>query len=332
MADFVMDYKQTKLQGRGLQIIPEPEIPVAAGMDLFDETLEKVRRLFEPEAKQRNLRPPKAMLLWGIPGTGKSLGAALAAKKIGATLVACDWNGLLANTVRESLANLEYVFRFLSEIGNAVFFIDEFEKAFTGWDSGAESGVMAKMAGRLLTWMQNHTEPVVMVATINRLEMLPAEMIRRFEIVHFFGLPHAGALYEVFQVHLGRYFPTYSFTEDEWRIILREYKGCTPAEIGVAVRHVANEIYCAGREATVTLYDLVRERQNFKPASATQAISNQMAAISQHADFAKPVTSKDISVFARPSRMIFQTKESLSVPPLPLLVRVNRPPAPAEDI
>lgn len=332
MADFVMDYKQTKLQGRGLQIIPEPEIPIAAGMDLFDETLERVRRLFEPEAKQRNLRPPKAMLLWGIPGTGKSLGAALAAKKIGATLVACDWNGLLANTVRESLANLEYVFRFLSEIGNAVFFIDEFEKAFTGWDSGAESGVMAKMAGRLLTWMQNHTEPVVMVATINRLEMLPAEMIRRFEIVHFFGLPHAGALYEVFQVHLGRYFPTYSFTEDEWRIVLREYKGCTPAEIGVAVRHVANEIYCAGREATVTLYDLVRERQNFKPASATQAISNQMAAISQHADFAKPVTSKDISVFARPSRMIFQTKESLSVPPLPLLVRVNRPPAPAEDI
>lgn len=335
MAEFVMEYKRQKLQGRGLQIIPDPEVSLAAGIDLFDETLEKMRKLFEPEAKQRHLRPPKAMLLWGIPGTGKSLGAALAAKKIGATLVACDWNGLLASTVRESLANLEYVFKFLSQIGNAIFFIDEFEKAFAGWNSGSESGVMAKMAGRLLTWMQNHTEPVTMVATINRLEMLPAEIVRRFEIIHFFDLPHAGALYEVFQVHLSRYFPTYSFSEDEWRIVLREYKGCTPAEIAVAVRHVADEIYCAGREPIVTLQDLILERQNFKPASATQIISNQMAAIAQHADFAKPVSSPDTSVFARPGRLMFQTKKGSPSPPpqqTHSAIRVSRLPAPVEDI
>lgn len=331
MADFVTQYKRDKLQGRGLQIIPEPEVPVAAGMDLLDETLERVRKLFEPEATVRNLRPPKAMLLWGIPGTGKSLGAALAAKKIGATLVACDWSGLVASTVSESLANLEYVFKFLGEIGNAIFFIDEFEKAFAGWDSGAEGGTMAKMAGRLLTWMQNHTEPVMMVATINRLEMLPPEMIRRFEIVHFFGLPHAGALYEIFQVHLQRYFQNYSFTEDEWRILLREYSGCTPAEIGVAVRHVADNIYCSGREATVTVQDLLGERNNFKPASATQVISNQMAAIALNADFALPVSSPDTSVFARPSRMMFQALDNPSTKSKPT-VRVNRPPAAVEDI
>lgn len=331
MAEQVMRYKQRKLQGRGLQIVPEPEVPVAAGLDLFDATLERVRLLFEPEARQRNLRPPKAMLLWGIPGTGKSLGAALAAKKIGATLVACDWSGLVAGTVRESLANLEYVFKFLDEIGNAIFFIDEFEKAFAGWDSSAEGGVMAKMAGRLLTWMQNHQEPVMMVATINRLEMLPAEMIRRFEIVHFFDLPHAGALYEVFQVHLAHYFPKYTFTEDEWRVILRAYKGCTPAEIGVAVRHVADAIYCAGREPAVTLLDLLREADSFKPASATQVISNQMAAIAQHADFAKPVSSPDNSVFARPLQLLFQEKHS-PANQRQHEFRVNRPPARVEDI
>jgi SpoVK/Ycf46/Vps4 family AAA+-type ATPase len=46
--------------------------------------------LLKPEAKNHNLSFPKGMILWGPPGTGKSLSAKLAAKKMGVPMVAAD--------------------------------------------------------------------------------------------------------------------------------------------------------------------------------------------------------------------------------------------------
>jgi hypothetical protein len=334
LAQQILEYKRDKLRGRGINLLPKPDVAVAAGMELLDETLEKIRLLLQPEAESRNLRSPRALLLWGIPGSGKSLAAKLSAQRIGATLISCDWNGLLGATVRESMDNLDYLLRFCSEIGTAILFFDEFEKAFSGWRSDAEGGVLGKLAGRLLSWMQDHVEPVVMIATINHLDMLPAEMIRRFDYIHFFGMPHAGALYEVFNVHLQKYF-RYEFTELQWRILLREYRGCTPDEVGKAVHRVAHKIYFRDMNAgefcpelpTVTLEDLVAERQEFTPASNQQSISDQLAAILNKARYAKPVAGKDTSIFASPAQKLLGMDENARVQSVvpPRITRRIRP-------
>lgn len=317
LTEFVMNYKTHKLSGHGVTLLPAPDVQYAGGLDLFYETLDKIRWLLQPEAEQRNLRPPRAVLLWGIPGTGKSLVAKLAAKQIGATLVACDWNKLVGNTIRESMANLDYLLNFVGRIGTAILFFDEFEKAFLGWDSQVEGGVSGKLTGRLLSWMQEHTEPVIMFATINRLEMLPAELIRRFDYIHFFGMPHDGAMYEIFELHLAKYFQ-YNFTESEWRILLREYRGCSPDEIGKAVKRVADKVYFEEMKSgrfngaslpRVDLSDLMAERQEFMPATEQRDISNQIAAILNKADYAKPVSSRDQSIFARPSQTLMGIDE-----------------------
>jgi hypothetical protein len=305
IAQTILDYKQEKLRGRGINLLPKADVPVAAGLEELDATLDKIRFLLQPEAEQRNLRPPKAVLLWGIPGSGKSLAAKLAAQRIGATLVACDWNSLIGATVRESMGNLNELIRYVSEIGTTILFFDEFEKAFAGWRSDTEGGVLGKLAGRLLTWMQDHTEPVIMFATINHLEMLPAEMIRRFDYIHFFGLPQAGALYQVFNVHLTQYF-RYTFTELEWRMLLREYRGCTPDEVGKAIQRVAHQRYFddmaqaqMSAELPIVIVDeLVMERQQFTPAAAQKETSDQIVGILNRAHYAKPAAGIDTSIFA----------------------------------
>ena len=307
IADYVLAYKQHKLRGRGITLLPEPDVQVAAGMDLLDETMEQIRILLQPEAEERNLRPPKSVLLWGIPGTGKSLAAKLAARRIGGTLVACDWNGLIDDSLKRSIDNLNYLIRFVSNIGVCVLFFDEFEKAFSGWDSSAEGGIQGKLAGKLLSWMNDHVEPVVMMATINHVQMLPAEMLRRFEIIHFFGMPHLGALYAVFNVHLQRYFSRYDFSESEWRVLLREYRGCTPAEVMKAIKQVAAKRFFQdmqtgslqpGRLPSVTVQELIAERKHFTPVSLQRDISEQIAGILNRADNAKPVSGPDRSIFA----------------------------------
>ena len=318
IAEMILTYKRDKLRGRGITLLPEPDVPMAAGMDLLDETLEQIRLLLQPEAELRGLRPPKAVLLWGIPGTGKSLAAKLAAKRIGGTLIAADWNGLVGDTVAESMRNIDYLLQFIKEIGNGILFFDEFEKAFAGWDSGAEGGQLAKLAGRLLSWMNDHTEPVVMFAAINHLDMLPPEMVRRFEVIHFFGMSHAGALHDIFEVHLKKYFE-YDFAIEDWYLLLREYRGCTPAEVMKAVLQVAGRRYVrdlrAGRfspaKPRLSLEELIEERQNFVPDSAKRDVSNQIAGILNKASYAMPVQGEDTSIFAQSPQRLMGIDERL---------------------
>ncbi|MGB3652836.1 MAG: AAA family ATPase [Rivularia sp. (in: cyanobacteria)] len=92
-----------------------------------------------------------------------------------------------------------------------VLYFDDFEKGFAGFDSDSDGGVSRQLAGKLLTWMQERTSQVLVMATVNRLEFLPPELIRRFDEIIFVDLPHAGARYEIFKLHLAGGFPRAGF-------------------------------------------------------------------------------------------------------------------------
>jgi SpoVK/Ycf46/Vps4 family AAA+-type ATPase len=259
-------------------------------------------------------------LLWGLPGTGKSLTAKMLSQILKVPLISCNWNELVSKSLSESLQNIDLVFQLVDSIGACVLFFDEFEKAFFGWNSSDGGGVMAKMAGYLLSWMQDHTSPSIMVATINRLDMLPPELIRRFEYIWFFDLNlHNGAVYEIFKVHLELHFPGFyeQIEDDDWYRLFSEYRSCSPAEIAGAVRRTHDEIFYLDLHLDMTteilIERLVRERRNFKPAITDKLISDALAKIRRTADFARPVQGEDRSRFASPPVKLFQKKSQLPI-------------------
>ena len=273
LIDAVLDYKKSKLKGQGVEFISEPDVPQAAGLDLLSEILERAAVLLKPEAKQHNLSFPRGMILWGPPGTGKSLSAKLAAKKMGVPMVAADWAGLRGATAYESRKNLREFLQFCDANGEhgLVLYFDDFEKGFAGFDSDTDGGVSRQLAGKLLTWMQERTSQVLVMATVNRLEFLPPELIRRFDEIVFVDLPHTGARYEIFKLHLAKYFPGLDFCEKDWLRLLRETKLLTPAEIALMVRKTAEDAFyrntqeCSGeglgeKPLTVTVRDFLEVR------------------------------------------------------------------------
>ena len=308
LVQLILDHKINKLRGRGLEYIAEPDVPTAAGLDLLERRLEAIAALLRPEAQQYGLSLPTGMVLWGPPGTGKSLSAKLAAKKMGLPLLAANW-GVLLSSSNPDRALKEFI-GVVTSLAPCVLYWDDFDKGFAGWDSNADGGIARRLSAALLTWMQEHQEPIYTIATVNRLGLLPPELIRRFEDIFFVDLPHEGARYEVFNLHLAKYFSAFQgdgqspWTDDQWRSLLTEYRICTPAEIGNAVRRCAEEAFYRDKPGQIELEDLLAQRQQFTPAMEREA--EQMQAIRNLATYARPASGDDRSRFAYVCRELFE--------------------------
>jgi SpoVK/Ycf46/Vps4 family AAA+-type ATPase len=110
------------------------------------------------------------------------------------------------STVGRSEANLRNALRTAESISPAILFIDEIDKAFAGSSGSSDSdgGTSSRIFGTFLTWMQEKTSPVFVMATANRVERLPGEFLRkgRFDEIFFVDLPNEEERQEIFKIHL----------------------------------------------------------------------------------------------------------------------------------
>lgn len=316
LAKLVLSYKAKQLRGIGLEFIAEPDIDTAGGLDLLQQFLsETVVKLNEPSAKKYNLRPPRGMLLMGPPGTGKSLCAKLTAKALGYSLLALSWGNVLgSDNPDRALASILEVADCLDK---CILLADDFDKGFTGWEEG---GVSRRLSQRLLTWMAEHTSNVMMVATVNRIQLLPSEIKRRFDDggIWFVDLPEMGAMYEIFRIHLAKYFPTQfgngedPWSDRDWYRLLKSFRGATAVEIALSVARSAQDFYCsltpderdeADIKAQVTVDALLAQLAKFEMASVRDA--EDLQAIRNTAYYARPASSPDTSRFAIKKQQLF---------------------------
>ena len=150
------------------------------------------RSLLQRGTDQRRTRP-RGVLLLGVPGTGKSAFAKALGRETGRPTVILDVGALLGSLVGQSEQNIRQALRIADAMAPAILFIDECEKALSGAASSGQtdSGVSARLFGSLLTWMNDHTSDVYLVATCNDISRLPPEFGRaeRFDGIFFLNLP-----------------------------------------------------------------------------------------------------------------------------------------------
>ena len=148
------------------------------------------------------LDPPRGILLVGVQGGGKSLAAKAVAGLWQLPLLRLDFGTLYNKFFGETERNLRSSLVTAEAIAPCVLWVDEIEKAIASGDY--DSGTSKRVLGTLLTWMAERKSPVFLVATANRIDQLPPELIRkgRMDEIFFVDLPDLPTRVKIFDIHL----------------------------------------------------------------------------------------------------------------------------------
>ena len=163
--------------------------------------------LKHPETFQRlGIRPPKGTLLYGVPGTGKTLLAKAVASESEANFISVKGPELLSKWVGESEKGVREVFRKAKQAAPTVIFFDEIDAiASTRSGSDGDSGVTKRVVNQLLTEMDGleELEDVAIIAATNRPDILDAGLMRpgRFDRHIQVKEPDEEARLSIFEVH-----------------------------------------------------------------------------------------------------------------------------------
>lgn len=262
----VIDEKRRLLESSGSleSVSIDFSIDEVGGLKGLKAWLKQRRGGFTDDARAFGITPPRGVLMLGIPGCGKSLCAKAVAADWGMPLLRLDPGVLYQKFVGESENQLRQAIRQAEAMAPVILWIDEIEKAFASASSAsADGGLSQRMFGTLLSWMQDHKEPIFMVATANDISNLPPELMRkgRFDEIFFIDLPEPAARRQIFSIHLQRkHREPALFRLEE---LTDASKDLTGAEIEQAITSGLFNAFSDGRE--VTTEDILKALVETRP-------------------------------------------------------------------
>jgi len=165
--------------------------------------------LKNPEAfKTMGIRPPRGILLYGLPGTGKTLIAKAVANKSSTNFISIKGPEVFNKYVGESEKAIREVFKRARQVAPSIVFIDEIDAIAPKRGHGMDSGVTDRVVNQLLTEMDGleGLEGVVVIAATNRPDIIDSGVLRpgRFDRHIYIPVPDKDSRKKIFDVYLSR--------------------------------------------------------------------------------------------------------------------------------
>jgi hypothetical protein len=274
---------------------PDPRgLDAVGGLELLKDWLTTRRLALSQKARDYGLPAPKGVLLVGVPGCGKSLTAKAVAAAWKLPLLRLDLGALRSKYVGESEANIRKALRVAETVSPCILWLDEIEKALAGsTGQQGDGGVAADALGAVLSWMQDRTGSVFVIATANDVRSLPPELLRkgRFDELFFVDLPTTAERAEIVRATL-RQFKRDPDTIDV-NDVARATEGFAGAEIAAIVPDALFTAFADGERELDTV-DLRAAAKSVVPLSKTAA--EKLDALRQWAQGkARPASAPEVA-------------------------------------
>jgi len=248
----VLEEKRQVIRKSGLleYFASDESLGTVGGLEPLKAWLTRRGAAFSEAARAFGLPEPKGLLLLGVQGCGKSLTAKAIAATWRLPLLRLDMGRIFSGLVGSSEENLRKAIRTAESVAPVVLWVDEIEKGLSGLASSGQTdgGVTARVFGTFLTWLQEKTAPCFVVATANRIDLLPPELLRkgRFDELFFIDLPSGPERVEILKIHVAhrRRDPS----AYDLFALAEAAAGFSGAELEQAVMAALHEAFAAGTE------------------------------------------------------------------------------------
>ncbi|MFH1053247.1 MAG: CDC48 family AAA ATPase [Candidatus Woesearchaeota archaeon] len=162
--------------------------------------------LNHPESfKRLGVKPPKGILIYGAPGTGKTLLAKAVAKESNSNFILVKGPELLSKWVGESEKAVREVFKKARQTSPTIIFFDELDSLAPRRGVNSDTHVTERVVNQLLTEMDGLEDlnDVVIIAATNRPDMIDTALLRpgRFDRIILTPAPDIKTREKIFEVH-----------------------------------------------------------------------------------------------------------------------------------
>ncbi|KAF3488765.1 hypothetical protein F2Q69_00057514 [Brassica cretica] len=178
------------------EVIPADEIGVTfADIGSLDETKESLQELVMLPLRRPDLfkggllKPCRGILLFGPPGTGKTMMAKAIAKEAGASFINVSMSTITSKWFGEDEKNVRALFTLAAKVSPTIIFVDEVDSMLGQRTRAGEHEAMRKIKNEFMThWdglMSSSGDRILVLAATNRPFDLDEAIIRRIMV----GLP-----------------------------------------------------------------------------------------------------------------------------------------------
>jgi AAA+ superfamily predicted ATPase len=195
---------------------------------------------------------PRSILFTGPPGTGKSMAAQLIANHLGIGCVRTDFGTIFSTgggrvgAAEENIVRRNELVEAMAPVED---FWDELEKGMAGASGqSTQNPWEARVAGTLLTWFEMHRAQVLVVATVNKQEILAPEMLSRFQKVYFVDLPTVTERMEIFESQIADR-PVVKVTKRDLELLAMKTEKFSGREIRNSIQQACRIGYAMGDRA-----------------------------------------------------------------------------------
>jgi ATP-dependent 26S proteasome regulatory subunit len=224
------------------------------GLDPLDTYIDGIAPVFHnPDgATAFGLRPedfPRSILLMGPAGTGKSTVAKALGRRLKIALVQSHFGSMHTKDVGGSEQNAVRRNEIVETQAPCVDWWDEAEKALAGAGGQSEKNPWeARVGATLLTWMEEHRARVLIVACVNKPELLSPELTSRFQKVFFVDLPTRDGRADILKIHAE--LRGMKFSREELLALANETEGYSGRELRNGIQGAAQAGFAAGLQST----------------------------------------------------------------------------------
>ncbi len=251
-----------------LEYIPEvPSLEQLGGLENLKDWLTRRRELVVSREEANKEIAPKGLLLMGVSGCGKSLCIKAISSAWRLPLYRMEMTRIFSGAFGPPEMAFSDACRLMEDMAPAVLWVDEIEMSLSADSGGAADSTLSRIFAFFLTWMQEKPSGLFVAATANRIDLLPAEMIRkgRFDQVFFVDLPKTNEREAIFRIHLvKRGIEPAPFTPD---VFADATEGWSGAEIEQCV--IAAITNAKMEQRDLELKDLYTARKQIVPISTT---------------------------------------------------------------